>query len=91
MDHNYYIAVFETKNKAVFLYSILETMGYKNFQLVSTPCTIKVGCNYAIKFVNVRYADILAKEAKELNIGTFDIFFAEKINGKYKYKKVNIN
>ncbi|WP_353096741.1 DUF3343 domain-containing protein [Tissierella praeacuta] len=91
MDHNYYIAVFETKNKAIFLYSVLETMGYKNFQIVSTPCTIKAGCNYAIKFINIRYADILAREAKELNIGAFDIFYAEKINGRYKYKKVNIN
>ncbi|CAK7053598.1 hypothetical protein CIW83_07315 [Tissierella sp. P1] len=90
MDQNYYIAVFETKNKAVFLYSILETMGYSNFQLISTPCTLKAGCNYSIKFRNIRYADVLAREAEELNIGAFDIYFVEKKDGKYKYKKTNI-
>lgn len=90
MNQNYYIAVFETKNKAVFLYSILETMGYKNFQLVSAPCTIKVGCNYAIKFGNLRYSDIIEKESKVLNISVPDIYFAEKINGKFKYKKITI-
>lgn len=90
MNQNYYIAVFETKNKAVFLYSILETMGYKNYQLVSAPCTIKVGCNYAIKFGNIRYSDIIAKESKALNISIPDIYFAEKINGKYIYKKITI-
>lgn len=90
MNQNYYIAIFETKNKSVFLYSILETMGYVNFQLVSTPCTIKAGCNYGIKFSNIKYADILAKESKTLNIRVPDIYFAEKVNGKYKYRKISI-
>lgn len=88
MDHNYYIAVFETKNRAVFLYSILETMGYRVFQLMSTPCVIKAGCNYAIKFGDKRYKDIIVKEAKELGIEIKDIYHAEKKNGKYKYTKI---
>lgn len=90
MKRQYYLAVFETKNKAVYLYSILESMGYVNFQLVSTPCTIKAGCNYSIKFNNIKYADILIKEAEELNIGVTDIYFAEIKDGRYKYKKISI-
>lgn len=88
MNASYHIAVFETKNKAVFLYSILETMGYRNFQLISTPCVIKAGCNYAIKFGDRRYLDVIKKEVKELGIESPDIYFAEKKNGKYKYTKV---
>ncbi|MEY8415368.1 putative Se/S carrier-like protein [Tissierella praeacuta] len=90
MNRNYYMAVFQTKNKAVFLYSVLESIGYTNFQLISTPCTIKAGCNYAIKFINIKYADILIKEAKELDIGTPDIYIAENKDGRYKYKKIYI-
>lgn len=90
MKMDYYLSVFETKNKAVFLYSVLETMGYSNFQLVSTPCTIKVGCNYAIKFGHIKYADILVKEANELDIGIPDIYFVEKKAGKYEYEKISI-
>lgn len=90
MDYNYYIAVFETKNKAIFLYSTIETMGYRNFQIISTPCTIKSGCNYSIKFSDIRYADILFREAEKLNIPIFDIYQVKKVNGKYKYIKIDI-
>ncbi len=90
MNHNYYIAVFESKNKAVYLYSMLENIGYTNFQLISTPCALKVGCNYSIKFTNIRNVDALIREAKELGVGVPIIYFAEKADGKYKYKKINI-
>ena len=90
MSNNYYLSIFKTKNQAVFLYSILESMGYDNFQIISTPCTIKAGCNYSIKFSNLKYADILYKEAKELGIEAPDIYVAERKDGKYKYKRVFI-
>ncbi len=90
MNESYHIAVFETKNKAVFLYSILETIGYRNFQLISTPCVIKAGCNYSIKFGDRRYIDVIVNEAMELGLDIPDIYFAEKKNGKYKYKKISI-
>lgn len=90
MSESYHIAVFETKNKAVFLYSILETIGHRVFQLISTPCVIKAGCNYAIRFKDKRYVDIIVKEAKELGIGLPDIYFAEKKDGKYKYTKMPV-
>ena len=90
MKMNYHLAVFNTKNKAVFLYSILESMGHENFQLVSTPCTLNLGCNYAIKFGNIAYSDIIIKEAKDLDIGIPEIYFADKKNGKYHYNKISI-
>lgn len=90
MVNNFYISVFESKNKAVFLFSALESKGYKGIQLVSTPCSIKAGCNYAIKFINKRYIDIIKKEGKELGIEKIDIYYADRINGRYKYKKIMI-
>jgi hypothetical protein len=90
MVTDYYITVFETKNQAIFLYSTLETIGYRIFQLVSLPCNIKAGCNYGIKFKDQRYMDIIVNEAKELNMKVPDIYFCEKVQGKYKYTKVTI-
>ncbi len=90
MNMNYYISIFETKNKAVFLYSVLETMGYRIFQLISTPCAIKAGCNYSIKFPDKSHIDILINTAKEIGIEMPDIYYAEKKDGKYKYKKILI-
>lgn len=90
MRDNYYLSVFKTKNQAVFLYSTLESIGYKVFQLVSTPCIIKAGCNYAIKFVDKRYMQIIINKAQELQIEVPDIYYAEKIDSRYKYKKIFI-
>ncbi|NLK44059.1 MAG: DUF3343 domain-containing protein [Tissierellia bacterium] len=90
MVDNFYISVFETKNKAIFLFSTLESKGYRGIQLVSTPCSIKAGCNYAIKFVNKKYIDIIKKEGEELGIYNIDIYFARRINGRLTYKKVYI-
>lgn len=88
MRKNYHLAIFNTKNKAVFFYSILETMGYRSFSLVSAPCSIKSGCNYAIKFINKTHIDVIIKESKELGLEPPEIYFADNKNGKYKYKKV---
>ncbi|MBU5426717.1 DUF3343 domain-containing protein [Tissierella pigra] len=90
MVNDYYITVFETKNQAIFLYSTLETVGYRVFQLVSLPCSIKAGCNYGIKFKDERYIDIIVNEAKALNMEIPEIYFCEKLQGKYKYSKVII-
>lgn len=89
MNQNYYLAIFQTKNNAVYLFSILESIGYKNFQLISTPCSIKVGCNYGIKFNNISYKDIIFKEASKINIDLVNIYYAEKINGRFRYIKMN--
>lgn len=90
MSNKFYLSVFKTKNQAVFLYTVLETMGYDNFQIISTPCTIKAGCNYSIKFSNLKNTDIINKEAKELGIEAPEIYIAERKDGKYNYKRVYI-
>lgn len=90
MQNNYYLAIFKTKNKAVFLYSILENIGYKNFALVSAPCNIRVGCNYAIRFKNKNYIDIILKESDNLDIDPPEIYLGDSSRGGFKYKKITI-
>lgn len=88
MEDNFYLSTFETKNKAVYLYSTLENKGYGAFKLVSTPCNIKAGCNYAIRFSNKKYIEIIVREAEELGIEPPTTYYAKKISGKYIYSKL---
>ena len=74
-SNRYYICAFTSKNMAMYLFSILDRLGYKEFQLISTPCEIKAGCSYSIKFSNIKYLDILKREAKKLDIDIVDIYF----------------
>lgn len=90
MDYKYYICVFKSKNMAVYTLAILERLGHKNFQLVSTPCGIKAGCSYSIKFSNMRYLNILRKEAIKIGAEIENIYLIERKNGKKSIEKVVI-
>ena len=50
MDREYYLAVFDSKNHAIYVHQYLKRMGAGGYELVSTPCKIKSGCSYSIKF-----------------------------------------
>lgn len=88
LNYRYYICVFSTKNMAVYTFAVLEKLGYKNFQLVSTPCEIKAGCSYSIKFSNIRYLDILKKEVKKIGSEIEAIYFIERKGGKRSINKI---
>ncbi|MCF6465673.1 DUF3343 domain-containing protein [Clostridium sp. Cult2] len=89
-NNRYYICAFTSKNMAMYLFSSLDGLGYKEFQLISTPCEIKAGCSYSIKFGNIKYLDILKREAKKLGIEVSNIYFFERKNGKRSIKKLTI-
>lgn len=88
LNNRYHICVFNTKNMAIYTFSILEGLGHKNFQLISTPCEIKAGCSYSIKFSNIRYLDILEKEAKEIGAEIQGVYLVERKEGKRTIEKV---
>ncbi|HEY8361479.1 MAG TPA: DUF3343 domain-containing protein [Tissierellaceae bacterium] len=90
MNDNFYLSVFQTKNQAIFLHSRLQSKGHTGVKLVSTPCSIKAGCNYSIKFRNKNYIDILKKEAKEIGIDKIDFYYANRVNGRLTYRKLQI-
>lgn len=90
MRKSYHLALFNTKNKVVSFYSALEDIGYKSFTLVSAPCSIKFGCNYAIMFVNKAHIDTIIKESKKLGIELPEIYFVNNASGKYEYKRISI-
>lgn len=86
----HYICVFKTKNMAIYTLTTLERLGYKNFQLISTPCEIKAGCNYSIKFNDIDYLDILEKQAKKIGAEIQNIYLIERKEGKKIIKKIII-
>ena len=92
MEYNnrYYICAFTTKNMAIYLHTVLDKLGHEEFQLISTPCEIKAGCSYSIKFSNISSIDILRREAKNLGVEVGDVYFFEKKDGKRTIKKITI-
>lgn len=90
LNDKYYICIFNTKNMAIYTFSILEGLGYKNFQLVSTPCEIKAGCSYSIKFSNIRYLDVLKKQAQKINAIIQDVYLVERKDRKRILEKISI-
>lgn len=88
-NKDYYLYVFESKNHGIFIYNLLESEGYKNFQLVSTPCGIKAGCSYSIKFLNWNYSEVIDKRIEEYNLKKPRIYFIKYGNGKYYYNEIN--
>lgn len=90
LNYKYYICVFKSKNMAIYTFNILERLGHKNFQLVSTPCKIKAGCNYCIKFNNIKYLDVIEKEANKIGAKIQNIYLVERKNGKRTIKQVTI-
>ena len=87
-NKEYYIAVFNSKNYAIQLFYKLEKKGYSKFQLISTPCQLKGGCSYSIKFNKISDVDYLANESPEFFNSISNIYFVERRNGKKLYKAV---
>ena len=91
INDKYYLCVFESKNMAVYVYSILEKLGYSNFKLVSTPCEIKsAGCSYSIRFNNIAYVEILKKQSKKIGVKIKNIYLVERKDGRRVIRKVPI-
>lgn len=88
LKDKYYICTFDTKNMAIYLSAALERQGHKGIQLISTPCEIKAGCNYSIKFNDLKYLDILEKEVAKLGIKINSIYLVDRICGKRTIKKL---
>lgn len=87
----YYVCAFDTKNEAVYLYYILEKEGYNNFQLVSTPCLIQAGCGYSIRFNNIKYLNILIKEAGKVGIPVEKVYLLGRKDGKRTIERIIFN
>lgn len=85
----YYLAVFKSKNYAVQLYYKLEKAGYGIFQLVSTPCQLKGGCSYSIKFNRLSDINYLKKYSPDFNEVISGVYYAEKKRGAKVYKLIN--
>ncbi|SCY57991.1 DUF3343 domain-containing protein [Alkaliphilus peptidifermentans] len=84
----YYIAVFESKNHAIYLYQHLRRKGIKEYELVSTPCQIRSGCSYALKFKVLESYDLLQKESVYIKCKILSVYSIERINGKRIFKQI---
>lgn len=84
----YYIAVFDSRNHAMQLYQHLKKNNLYQFQLISTPCKIKAGCSYSIKFTDLKDLELLKSEALNINKNITSIYLAERVNKTRVLKKI---
>ncbi len=88
-EEKYYLAIFKSKNYAIQINYILENLGYRNFQLVSTPCEIQAGCGYCIKFREVKDLEILKSESKNIHVNIESLYCIERKGGMKTIKNLN--
>ena len=86
----YYIAVFESRNHAIQVYQYLNRKKYKQYELVSTPCKIKVGCSYSIKFTDLKYYDFLKEITDKSNKKIYSVYEVTRNNGKRVLSKLDL-
>jgi len=89
-DKTYYIAVYESRNHALQMYQYLKNAHKGKFLIISTPCRIKAGCSYSIKFTSEEDIDLLIQESEKFNKKISGFYLIEKANGRSNYKKVVI-
>ena len=87
---NYYLCVFESKNYAILLYTLLEAEVKNIFQLVSTPCGLKAGCTYSIRIPHKNYISLIKSEVEASNLKEPKIYYVDKKEGKTIYKEVDL-
>lgn len=86
----YYIAVFKSRNYAVQLYYKLEKGGYGMFQLISTPCQLRGGCSYSIKFNKLSDLNYFKKFSPDFDNEIFGIYHVNKSDGSKVYEPINL-
>ncbi|WP_192930138.1 DUF3343 domain-containing protein [Alkaliphilus pronyensis] len=86
----YYIAVFESRNHAIYLYQHIKRNGIHEYELVSTPCQIKSGCSYSLKFKNLEDYKLVQEEAQKIKCKILSVYSVEKLKGKRILKKLAI-
>jgi len=84
----YYLAVFESRNHAIYFYQHLLMRRLYNFELVPTPCSLKAGCSYSIKFDSLDDYDTLEKEADVINKKITSLYIVESIDRKRYLRKI---
>ncbi|MGV8146854.1 MAG: DUF3343 domain-containing protein [Alkaliphilus sp.] len=85
----YYIAIFESRNYAMSLYRHLERKGFLEYELISTPCRIKAGCSYSIKFYKIEHIDALLEESEQINRKIESVYFIQRKNRKRYYSEID--
>jgi len=90
MEKIYYLAVFDSKNHAIYLSQYLKRKNLDGFELVSTPCKIKSGCSYSIKFTDYELHKVLLEEAKAINKTIGGFYEVNRSYGRRIIKKLSI-
>lgn len=90
ISNKHYLCVFKSRNHAILIFSLLEEEGKDFFQLVSTPCSLKSGCGYSIRFYHKDYKDLILNKVYKEDIPLPKFYFADKVQGNMRYRELRI-
>lgn len=90
MRSTYYLCVFKGSNNAMAVFNAIEDNDTRKFQLIPTPCKLKAGCNYSIKFYDIKYLRIIKNIRLQMQIEVPKIFLVSKDEGITDYKELNV-
>lgn len=90
IQDQYYIAVFDSRNHAMQLYQYLKKNNFSQFQLITTPCKIKAGCSYSIRFNKLEDYNLLLLEATKISKKISAIYMVRRVNKKRILKKLDV-
>lgn len=90
ISDKYYIAVFQSRNHAIQLYQYLSKHRYTQYELISTPCRIKAGCSYSIKFRDLKDYEFLKDLAEKANRNIYAVYEISRRNGRRVLNKLDL-
>ncbi len=90
IKNKYYIAVFESRNHALQIYQYLSIKNYRQYELISTPCKIKAGCSYSIKFSDLEHYEFLKDLTDKSNRKILSVYEVTRKNGKRVLVKLDL-
>lgn len=88
IENKHYICVFKSRNHVILIFNTFQDEGKDYFQLISTPCSLQVGCGYAIRFFHKSYKDIILNKVNQYNLSTPRFYFGDRVQGIIKYKEI---
>lgn len=84
----FYLIVFNNRNYALAVQSIMKNKGIKDILAISLPCKIKSGCDLCIKTHDLENVKLIINECKD-KYKINKIFSGNKVNGIYVYRLLN--
>ncbi|WP_041720746.1 DUF3343 domain-containing protein [Alkaliphilus metalliredigens] len=92
IHQEYYLMVFHSKSYVVQLYQYLRRNYENKFDLISTPCRLKAGCSYSLRFYQLDdlniIKNILAEQPQHFSTTKGVVYLSQRVNKRRTFTKI---